>query len=221
MMHIPFVNIHTHKAVGEGIELVNIDDFDAVFGSAFASVGLHPWQVGKCNHMDAIDKIEQMCQNGQLAAIGEIGLDRAIEIDIGLQMSIFEMQLSMAKHYHLPIIIHCVRAYSDFLQILKNEVSTTFIFHGFNGGNSTANQLLSHGAMISFGANLLKSDKLQNVFRNIPNDCIFLETDMDAVKISDIYSFAAKLRGVSLDEIKMIVFNNLKRIFGDRWRITG
>ena len=216
-MQPPFVNIHTHNAIGEGIELLNVDNYDAVPDKVFASAGLHPWQVGKCNHVNTIEKIEHMCQNGQLAAIGEIGLDRAIETDISLQMSVFETQLNMAKRYQLPIIIHCVRAYSDFLQILKNEVATTFIFHGFNGNSSTASQLISHGAMISFGANLLKNSKLQDVFRIIPNDCIFLETDMENVKIEDIYSFAARLKNVSLDEIKSVIFNNLKCIFGNRW----
>lgn len=216
-MQPPFVNIHTHNATGEGIELLNVDNYDAVPDKVFASAGLHPWQVGKCNHVNTIEKIEHMCQNGQLAAIGEIGLDRAIETDISLQMSVFETQLNMAKRYQLPIIIHCVRAYSDFLQILKNEVATTFIFHGFNGNSSTASQLISHGAMISFGANLLKNSKLQDVFRIIPNDCIFLETDMENVKIEDIYSFAARLKNVSLDEIKSVIFNNLKCIFGNRW----
>lgn len=221
MMQTPFVNIHTHTAKNCGVELVNIDNFDAVLNGTFVSAGLHPWKIGKCDHQQTIESIENWCRNSQIAAIGETGIDRAIDTSISLQMNIFETQLDIAKRYRLPLIIHCVRAYSDFLQVIKNESATTFIFHGFNGNSHTAYQLLTHGTMLSFGANLLKNNKLQDVFKAIPNDCIFLETDTKEMNISDIYNFAAALRNVSIDDLKQIIFNNLTRIFGNRWTTIG
>ena len=218
---IQLVNIHTHSATGNGIELVNTDNPEAATESNFKSAGLHPWKIGKCDHQQTIESIENWCRNGQIAAIGETGIDRAISTSISLQMNIFELQLDIAKRYHMPLIIHCVRAYSDFLQFMKNDTATTFIFHGFNGNNHTADQLLTHGAMLSFGENLLKSSKLQDVFKTIPNDCIFLETDTKEMNISDIYNFAATLRNVSIDELKQTIFNNLTRIFGNRWTTIG
>lgn len=218
---IPFVNIHTHTETGNGIELVNTDNPGSAPDSKFKSAGLHPWKIGKCDHRQTIESIENWCRCGQIAAIGETGIDRAIDTSISLQMNIFELQLDIAKRYRLPLIIHCVRAYSDFLQFMKNEPATTFIFHGFNGNSHTADQLLAHGAMLSFGANMLKNSKLQDVFKAIPNDCIFLETDTKEMNISDIYNFAAKLRNVSIDELKQIIFNNLTRIFGNLWTTIG
>ena len=136
-------------------------------------------------------------------------------------MNIFELQLYIAKRHHMPLIIHCVRAHSDILQFMKNDSATTFIFHGFNGNNHTADQLLTHGAMLSFGENLLKSSKLQDVFKAIPNDCIFLETDTKNIGIGDIYNFAADLKSISPDELKQIIFNNLMRVFGNKWETIG
>ena len=220
-MTAPFVNIHTHAETGDGIELVNLDDFAAAPCATFASAGLHPWNVGKCDHQKALAAIENLCQNGKLAAVGEIGIDRAIDTDISLQMSIFKQQLDIAKRHNLPVIIHCVRAYSDFLQILRQKPDVPMIFHGFSGNATTAKQLLAHSARLSFGNNLLTDSKLQSIFANVPNDCIFLETDTKQLGISDIYTFAAGLKRISVDELKAIIFNNLTRLFGDRWTTIG
>jgi TatD DNase family protein len=220
-MTTPFVNIHTHTETGSGIELVNIDDFDATPFATFASAGLHPWNVGKCDHQKTIATIENLCQSGRLAAVGEIGIDRTVRTDISLQMSVFEQQLDIAKQHQLPVIIHCVRAYSDFLQILRREQGIPMIFHGFSGNATTATQLLTHGANLSFGQKLLSDGKLQSVFTNIPNDCIFLETDTKQLDISDIYTFAASLKRIRVDELKTIIFSNLTKLFGNKWTTVG
>ena len=220
-MTAPFVNIHTHTQTGAGIELVNIDDLNATSCATFASAGLHPWNVGKCDHQEALAAIESLCRNGSLAAVGETGIDRAICTDIALQMSVLEQQIDIAKRYKLPMIIHCVRAYSDFLQILRQKPVVPMIFHGFCGNATTAAQLLTHGARLSFGHKLLSDSKLQSVFATIPNDCIFLETDTKQLDISDIYTFAAGLKRISVDELKTIIFNNLTQLFGNRWTTIG
>ncbi len=119
------------------------------------------------------------------------------------------------------LVIHCVRAYSDFLQILNRKQNVQFIFHGFNGNTTIAQQLIAKGAMLSFGAKLFVDSNLQSVFAEIPNDCIFLETDTQQVSISNIYKLAASIKNVSIEELKQIIFSNLTRIFGERWAAVG
>ena len=213
----PYVNIHTHTANGEGIELVNIDKFDGPLDAVFASAGLHPWNIGKCNHLQTLATIKNWCDSGLLAAIGEIGIDRNIDTDLNLQKELLHVQLNMARQFQTPVLIHCVRAYSDFLQILRQYPHLPMIFHGFNGKKTMAEQLLAHGAMLSFGTSLLTRNNLQDVFKTIPNDCIFLETDTKDVNISTIYAFAAELKHISLEELKHIIFCNLTRVFGNRF----
>ena len=220
-MSIQFVNIHTHNNLGDGIELVNIDKFDSGPDSQFVSAGVHPWKIGQCNHLQIMKIIEEWCGSARLAAIGEIGLDRSIETDIGTQKNIFSDQLVLANRYQLPVVIHCVRAYSDFLQILNRKQNVQFIFHGFNGNTTIAQQLIAKGAMLSFGAKLFVDSNLQSVFAEIPNDCIFLETDTQQVSISNIYKLAASIKNVSIEELKQIIFSNLTRIFGERWAAVG
>ena len=220
-MSVPFVNIHTHTATGEGVELVNIDKFDVTPNGMFASAGLHPWNVGKCDRLQTLETIGEWCRRGIVAAVGEIGLDRSIETSIEAQKSLLVSQLEIARKFQMPTIIHCVRAYSDFLQIMRQNPHVPMIFHGFSGNITTAEQLLAHGATLSFGHKLLSESKLQEVFASIPNDCIFLETDTKNLHIGDIYTFAAELKHISLEELKQIIFNNLTRVFGNRWETIG
>lgn len=219
-MNAPFVNIHTHSSTGEGIELVNIDNFDAP-NAEFASAGLHPWNIGKCDHLQTLATIGEWCSSGQVAAVGEIGLDRSIETDIDTQKELLTKQLDIAQQFQLPVVIHCVRAYSDFLQIMGRWPRMPMIFHGFAGNATITEQLLSRGAKLSFGHKLLAERKLQDLLPTIPNDCIFLETDTKSVKIGDIYNLAATLKGISVDELKQIIFSNLIQIFGNRWTAIG
>lgn len=216
-MSAPFVNIHTHAVTGDGIELVNIDNFDSPPAFAFASAGLHPWNIGADGGLQTLAKVEDWCVGGRVAAVGEIGLDRCIGTSVELQKDILAKQLDLAQQYKLPVVIHCVRAYSDFMQIVKNWPRVLMIFHGFNGNATTAEQLLNHGAKISFGYKLLQDNRLQAVFQAIPNDSVFFETDTNPIKISDIYNFAATLKDISVFELKQIVFNNLNRLFGNLW----
>lgn len=220
-MPIQFVNIHTHNNLGDGIELVNIDKFDSEPNLQFISAGVHPWKIGQCNHLQVMKIIEEWCSSARLAAIGEIGLDRSIETDIETQKNIFSDQLMLANRYQLPAVIHCVRAYSDFLQILNRKQNVQFIFHGFNGNATIAQQLIAKGAMLSFGAKLFVDSNLQSVFAEIPNDCIFLETDTQQVSISNIYKLAASIKNVSIEELKQIIYSNLTRIFGEKWIAVG
>ena len=215
----PFINIHTHAHTGCGIELVNANDLTAA-PQGFYSAGIHPWHIDG-NTAQNLDILDNWCQKGLLAAIGEAGIDRAIGTEISRQREIFAAQTAIAKRYRLPMIIHCVRAYSDFLEIMQHEPSVRMIFHGFNGNATTAKHLLRHGALLSFGSNLLTNSKLQETFRTIPNDCIFLETDTKNIGIGDIYNFAADLKSISPDELKQIIFNNLMRVFGNKWETIG
>lgn len=220
-MPIQFVNIHTHNNLGDGIELVNIDKFDSEPNLQFISAGVHPWKIGQCNHLQVMKIIEEWCSSARLAAIGEIGLDRSIETDIETQKNIFSEQLMLANRYQLPVVIHCVRAYSDFLQILNRKQNVQFIFHGFNGNATIAQQLIAKGAMLSFGAKLFVDSNLQSVFAEIPNDCFFLETDTQQVSISNIYKLAASIKNVSIEELKQIIYSNLTRFFGEKWIAVG
>lgn len=76
-------------------------------------------------------------------AIGEVGLDKVTSTPFDLQMNILQKQLELAKKYDKPVIIHCVKAYSDLIKIKKRDFKMqVWIFHGFNTSWQVAEQLL-------------------------------------------------------------------------------
>lgn len=221
-MTAPFVNIHTHKASGTGIELVNYNIIDSAPAGEFSSAGLHPWNIGKCNHLQAIETLHEWCNAGSISAIGEIGLDHCTEADARTQANIFTQQLQIAQINGLPAIIHCVKAYSDILRILNSEKPTIpIIFHGFTGNCTTMRQLERHNAFFSFGKRLLTSKDAQSSLANANSNRIFFETDNDDIPIGNIYNFAASIMNVDIDKLRQITFSNLIKIFGEKWTTVG
>jgi TatD DNase family protein len=59
-------------------------------------------------------------------------------------------------------------------------------------------QLISNGFYISFGKYLLLNPELESVFKSIPDDKIFLETDTVSENIAAVYELAATYKGISM-----------------------
>lgn len=131
-----------------------------------------------------------------------------------LQRVIFIRQVELAQSVGKPLIIHCVRAFDDILSILKKlRVSIPVIFHGFNRSDILAARIIADGYYLSFGRHLLTSN-VAEVFRKLPTDRVFLETDDADVPIEEIYAAAARIRGMHIDDIATRINLNVKHIFG-------
>jgi TatD DNase family protein len=76
--------------------------------------------------------------------------------------------------------------------------------------------LIKHGFSLSFGAALLdEQKKASEVLRLLPHDRFFLESDESAITISEIYQTAAKIKNISVEELKKMIYQNFKNCFGD------
>ncbi len=211
-----YINIHTHKPVGEHVELINAPVMGNWPQGEFFSLGLHPWNIGKGNENVVLENLDLICEKKKVIAIGEIGLDRAIETPIEMQINFFKKQLAIAEKYTLPVIIHNVRATSDLLQLRKeNANSTPWIFHGFRGRSHEALQLIDKQCFLSFGEALLNQIKIQDLVKKIPLEYVFFETDDSDKKISSIYEKAAELLDICIPELKDKVYSNFTKIFGE------
>lgn len=221
-MATPFVNIHTHKASNTGIELVNCNIIDSRPTGGFASAGLHPWDIGKCNPLQVLDTLDKWCNEKLVSAIGEIGIDHCIDTDINIQKRIFSEQLDIAERHKLPVVIHCVKAYSDIIQIIKGRrPNVPLIFHSFNGNEAILKQLQTCNCNFSFGKQLTTSKKIQSLLPQVPMSRLFFETDANDISIDNIYNFANEILNVGIDTLKQTTFDNLINIFGDRWTTVG
>ena len=211
-----FFNFHTHQFTNQSniLELVNQypQDFDASI--PFYSIGIHPWYI-KEEQIDTDLKItEEKLQTKNCLALGECGLDKRIEIPLEQQISVFEKQLALAEKYNKPVVIHCVAAFQEVIEIKKRlKISVPMIIHGFSKNSQIASQLIKEGFYISFGKYLLKNPDLKAVFQNVPNDRFFLETDTIEESIRQVYDLAAQYKNITVKELQAIISSNYEEVF--------
>ena len=87
------------------------------------------------------------------------------------------------------------------------------IVHGFSKSEQLAKQLVSNGFYISFGKYLLLNPELESVFKSIPDDKIFLETDTVSENIAVVYELAATYKGISMLEMQELIKHNFQKVF--------
>lgn len=211
-----FFNFHTHQFTNQSnvLELVNQypHEFDASI--PFYSIGIHPWHISARRLETDLKIIEEKLQRENCLAIGECGLDKRIEQPFENQIVVFEKQLALAEKYKKPVVIHCVAAFQEVIEIKKKlNISVPMIIHGFSKNSQLANQLIKEGFYISFGKYLLKNPDLKTVFQNVPNDKFLLETDTIEEKIQQVYDLAAEYKELKLKELQSIISSNYLKLF--------
>ncbi len=221
-----YIDLHTHQLNNEGedIQILNVfaQDLPETEPEYFFSAGLHPWHIDQVNAADCFQAIERVSVNKNMLAVGECGLDRSKPTDFALQEYCFRKQIKLAEEHSKPLIIHCVRAYSDLLKIKKETKSDLpWIIHSYRGNPETTRKLIRHGFCFSAGEILLKDISLQNVFRMIPTERIFLETDDREISIRKIYLFAAQILKIDEELLIETICNNFKTHFGNDKLVTS
>ena len=212
-----YINLHTHRKprVRGEIAIRNAFlksvDFNKI--NYPVSVGVHPWHAHKTNLEQALKIIEQ--NHEQIIAIGECGLDRAIQTPIDLQLSFFVQQIELALKYNLPVIIHCVKAYADFASIAKKYPKANFVLHGFSGNEEVLKQLLLFkNVYFSVGKYLFNpSSNASMVISKIPLTKLFLETDTSNYLIDKVYKQASQLLLIEESILKNQIFSNFVEVF--------
>jgi TatD DNase family protein len=212
------IDIHRHSHSSDrNIRVVrNIfpGDIDQINDSGYYSVGLHPWYIDPETMDYEIDRIKKIASNPQVIAIGEAGIDKAVETDISFQRKAFEAQIAIATKK--PLIIHCVRAYDEILHYRKNtSQKIPWIFHWFNASQETADKLIRKNCYLSFGHMLFKENsKAFKVFLQIPLEWVFFETDDAGIEIYEVYTEAARLRSLALNDLERQIEKNFIKCFG-------
>ena len=126
-----------------------------------------------------------------------------------LQTNLFRKEILLSEAKGLPLVIHCVKAFNELIQLRKEiRPQQPWIVHGFRGKLPLAEDLLKHGCFLSFGA------KFQvEAVRNTPIDRLFVETDDSGIPIEDIYQNIANVRGMASGELIEAVNKNVQKVF--------
>jgi TatD DNase family protein len=220
MNQIPFVDIHTHKPGIEDktITVQNIlpnEKIEKFRGRNFYSVGLHPWNVSSEALNDVmISMVKEALEHDHVCFVGECGLDKIKGGDFSEQVRVFRAHAVLADEFKRPLIIHCVKAYNEILEIhQKMRPEMPWIFHGYTGGLELTKQFGKRGFLFSFGKILFNTRaKAIESLRWLPMERVFFETDEAKMGVHEIYEKAAILKNVSPDLLAQEVWNNFNRV---------
>ena len=177
--------------------------------------------------------VEDNIKDKKIVAIGEIGLDYYWEKDLQrreLQRQAFIRQIEMANALDLPIVIHTREAVMDTLEILKEHtVNKKGVFHCCPLNRELVKEALKLGFYISFaGPVTFKNSKNANeIIEMVPDDKMLIETDSpylapepvrgtrnDPRNVKYIAQKIAEVKGIPLEKIAEITYENASRIFG-------
>ena len=114
-------------------------------GACIAMMGLHPCSV-KENYKEELSLAEQWLDKRKFAAIGEIGLDFYWDKTFTPQQyDAFKRQVSWAKQYKIPVVIHSRESTQACIDVIKEmqDADLTGIFHCFGGSLEEAQQYMA------------------------------------------------------------------------------
>ncbi|MGB1231835.1 MAG: TatD family hydrolase [Winogradskyella sp.] len=196
----------------------------------FLMMGLHPTSV-KENYKEELQHVEDQLATQTFYAIGEIGIDLYWDkTTLAIQIEAFKHQIQLAKHYKLPIVIHCRDAFDEVFQVLEEEKSDDLhgIFHCFTGNLEHAQKAISYNMKLGIGGVVtFKNGKIDQFINKIALKHIVLETDSpylapkpfrgkrnESAYINKVLQKLAELYTISEEELAQITTENSKQVFG-------
>lgn len=188
--------------------------------AVYAAPGLHPFCADQWDAARA-RQLRQLCAQPKVIAIGEIGLDSLVEVDLDTQRRAFTGQLEIAGEVGLPILIHCRKQTAAVLELLAAHRAERIggIWHGFSGSIETARRILDLGFALGIGPVLLRNNarKLPETLRQVPAEALVLETDAPDMAAGPaallrVAERLAELRSWTLAETARITTANVRRI---------
>ena len=172
-------------------------------------LGIHPWFLILQNNQltnklvknidlafnEQLLKQAVIKHSNEIVAIGECGIDvfkakknteseQALNNNLNLQQEFVEMQLQIAKHHDLPIVIHHCQSHHLILPLLKKvKLTRSGVIHAFSGSYQQAKAYVDLGFKLGIGGTITyaRSKKTINAIQRLPLSSLLLETDAPAM----------------------------------------
>lgn len=197
----------------------------------YAAVGVHPEEYETWTD-DTVAHLRELAGNSKVVAIGEIGLDYYWDKEHKeLQKQMFRAQIELALELDLPIIVHDREAHGDCFSIVCDYPQLRGVFHCYSGRADMAKELIKRGWYLGFDGPITykNNQKAMEVLAVTPLDRIVLETDSpylspvpnrgkrnDSRNLPYIAAVVAREKGISVEEVAAITFENGKKLYGIR-----
>ncbi len=194
---------------------------------AAVCLGLHPWWVR--TEAEARQAVARLADLPDLDGIGETGLDHARarrDDERAVQRAALAAHVELAHRRGLPLVLHVVRAHRDALGILAalDVPAAGGMVHGWSAGPEWVGPALDLGLHLSFGTDLLRSARVRDALRHVPDERLLLETDCpdrpiggadrgEPAHLPHIAARAAEIRGTTASALLALCGDNARRLF--------
>ncbi len=194
------------------------------------SAGIHPWWVDTLSYFPEKNEWLEALNHPACVAIGECGLDGAIDTPLDQQTLIFEKQLELAVEMDKPLIIHVRQTHNETLRLIKRYLPNRGgVIHGFSGSKELALSYWKMGFYLGIGGTITypRANKTRQMVKAMPLESLVLETDApdmplygyqgqtnSPLSVIQVAQALADLRQEPLDTIAQITTTNSARLFG-------
>jgi TatD DNase family protein len=198
------------------------------YAGVYAAPGIHPQACDRYEKSN-LEELRCLLDHPKVVALGEVGLDRQVEISWQIQEEVFIQMIRLAREMNKPLLIHARRRTDRILELLHRYGAGRVggIFHGFSGSVETARKIIDMGFVLGVGGvvTFATARRLPEVVRKVPAEALVLETDAPDMApdphrgqpnrpayLSLIAERVAALRSWSLEETARVTTANALRI---------
>jgi TatD DNase family protein len=193
--------------------------------------GVHPW-----NALEYADRLDDLREAIELSPmIGEIGLDHYFVQDTSAypaQRKVLEFFLGAAKEQEKIINLHTKGAEREVLEWLRQYDIARVIVHWYSGPLGIFREMVARGVYFTVGIEVLYSEHIQSIAREIPSNQLLTETDNPGgpkeflgepgmpVLVKDVVQAVADARSTTPEAIIQIVQANMLELIRDDRRLS-
>lgn len=218
-----------------------LPDIARRFPAVRLSFGLHPWHAAG-RSAGWLDRLQRRL-DATPAAIGEIGLDHALDPkSFPAQETVLLAQLRLAAERRRPVTLHCRRAWGRLIALLDDRgwPPAGFVLHAYSGSAELIPVLARRGAYFSFAGSITDPANRRGraAVAAVPPDRLLVETDApdlpaalppdafalglhdrrplsEPAHLAHVLRAVAELRGHSPAELAALTAHNATTLFGD------
>jgi TatD DNase family protein len=193
--------------------------------------GIHPRRAPE--YVDRMTELGSLIE--QSPAIGEIGLDFHWVEDKSqypAQRKVLEYFLAAAREQKKIVNLHTKGAEKTILELLEKYDVRRAIIHWYSGPNDILRALVQFGAYFTVGVEVVDSDAIKAIAREIPNHLLLTETDNPGglkwlkgvvgmpKDVQNVVDVLAQVRNSSPELIARSVYTNFLRLIeNDPWLV--
>jgi TatD DNase family protein len=201
-------------------------------GNIWYTVGIHPHNAAE-TPVPEPETIAALTAHPKAIGIGESGLDYFYDkAPRDIQQDNFRAHIRAAQATGLPLAIHARDADDDIARLLQEERDRgggfAFLLHCFSSGRALAEAAVEHGGYVSFSGILTfpKSTELRAIARDLPAECLLVETDApylapvplrgkrnEPALVAHTARVLAETRGLDPDALAALTTANFRRLF--------